>query len=92
MWNEIGTNPIERLRWSDLSNVQRDAAISLGFEDEASWNCWMNHWESFSWKQLHSLELTPYLRSLGWDMDSWNSQYGNPPMKRRQLWAELDGN
>lgn len=40
-----------------------------------------NHWESFSWKQLQSLEITPYLTAF-WDVNSWNAQYGDPPMPR----------
>ena len=110
----MGTNPIEQLRWDDLSDKQKEASIQLGFEDEVSWNCWQvrsryiisasvivstsdlisltalqNHWESFSWKQLFSLKLTPYLNSLGWDINSWNSQYTDPPMARKKDWVDL---
>lgn len=88
-WDVMGSNPIENLRWSDLSDEQKDAASELGYENEVSWNCWMNNWESFSWKQLYTLELTPYLQSLGWDMHSWNAQYSDPPMVRRGKWRDL---
>jgi len=88
-WDVLGSNSIEALRWSDLSDEQKNAARELGFNSQASWNCWMNHWESFSWKQLYTLELTPYLQSLGWDIHSWNAQYGDPPMKRMESWRDL---
>eukprot|EP00571_Detonula_confervacea_P011923 CAMPEP_0172304960 /NCGR_PEP_ID=MMETSP1058-20130122/6291_1 /TAXON_ID=83371 /ORGANISM="Detonula confervacea, Strain CCMP 353" /LENGTH=1111 /DNA_ID=CAMNT_0013016367 /DNA_START=17 /DNA_END=3355 /DNA_ORIENTATION=+ len=88
-WDNLGTNPIESLRWDDLSDKQKNASIELGFEDEVSWNCWMNHWESFSWKQLYTLKLTPYLTSLGWDLNSWNSQHRDTPMARKGDWSEL---
>lgn len=88
-WDNFGTNPIEYLQWDDLSDKQKEAAVELGFEDEVSWNCWMNNWQSFSWKQLHSLQLAKYMVSLGWDMDQWNSQYNNPPAERKGVWDEM---
>lgn len=90
-WDNLGSNPIEHLRWDDLSQKQQDAALELGFDDEVSWNCWINHWESFSWKQLYTLKLTPYLTSLGWDLNSWNRQYRETPVVRKQDWDGLTG-
>jgi len=88
-WNAMGTASVERLRWDDLSEGQRGAARILGFEDDVSWNCWQNNWESFSWKQLYTLKLTPYLTSLGWDQRSWNDQYRDAPMPRYDAWDYL---
>lgn len=39
-WDNLGTNSIEQLRYDDLSEEQKEAAIALGFDDEVSWNCW----------------------------------------------------
>lgn len=41
---------------------------------------------------MYSLELTPYLTSLGWNIDSWNAKYGDPPMPRATTgssWSDL---
>lgn len=86
-WNNLKTNEVEKLRWSDLSERKKSAATKLGF-DEWSWNCWMNNFESFSWKQLYEWELTPYLESLGWSKQKWNAQNG-PPILKRYRWDEL---
>ena len=39
-WDNVGTNYIERLRYEDLSDGQKEAAALLGFEDDIAWNCW----------------------------------------------------
>jgi hypothetical protein len=39
-WDNLGTNPIEFLRYDDLSDKQREASRTLGFVDDRSWNCW----------------------------------------------------
>ena len=86
-WNNFKTNEVEQLRWSDLSERKKSAASRLGF-DKWSWNCWMNNFESFSWKQLYQWELTPYLETLGWNQQRWNGENG-PPISKRYDWDEL---
>jgi len=86
-WENLKTNDVEKLRWSDLSDRKKDAAEMLGF-DEWSWNCWMNNFESFSWKQLYEWELTTYLESLGWNQQRWNGQNG-PPILKTNSWDDL---
>ena len=39
-WDNVGSNSIERLRYEDLSDGQKEAAKLLGFDDEIAWNCW----------------------------------------------------
>jgi len=43
-WDVLGTNPIEFLRYDDLSDGQREAAGIIGFVDGISWNCWQVSW------------------------------------------------
>lgn len=86
-WNNLKTNDVEKLRWSDLSERKKAAATMLGF-DKWSWNCWMNNFESFSWKQLYEWELTPYLETLGWNSQRWNGQNG-PPILKENRWDDL---
>eukprot|EP00986_Skeletonema_menzelii_P020481 scaffold31292_cov154-Skeletonema_menzelii.AAC.1 len=86
-WNNLKTNDVEKLRWSDLSERKKAAATMLGY-DEWSWNCWINNFESFSWRQLYEWELTPYLESLGWNSQRWNSQNG-PPVLKQKRWDDL---
>jgi len=86
-WNNLKTNDVEKLRWSDLSERKRTAATLLGF-DKWSWNCWINNFESFSWRQLYEWKLTPYLESLGWNSQRWNGQNG-PPILKQNSWEDL---
>ena len=89
-WNELGTNQLEDLRWSYLNASQRSSASLLGY-DEPSWNCFQNHFESFSWLQLEEMELDVYFAKLGWDIASWNAAYGDPPVSRLGDWDSLTG-
>ena len=63
-WNELGTNPLENLRWSDLNARQQSSASLLGY-DEPSWDCWLHHYESFSLGEVKELELGVYFSELG---------------------------
>ena len=50
-WDVPGTNPIEFLRYDDLSDGQREAAGIIGFVDGISWNCWQVSWREREMKR-----------------------------------------
>jgi len=70
-WSNPGTAPIEKLRWSELSADQKLGAGSSGFDQE-TWDCYQNHYRSYSWSELASEGVQQYYRALGFDESSWS--------------------
>ncbi|KAL7540132.1 hypothetical protein ACHAXR_009881 [Thalassiosira sp. AJA248-18] len=86
-WNVLGLDTIESRGWGGLTSYEREAAEKVGFT-ELSWDCWQNHFKSYSWDELEFYGLDfPYL-ALGWTELSWNGVEPAPPSKS-MTWKEL---
>mmetsp|Transcript_18323 Transcript_18323/g.39944 ORF Transcript_18323/g.39944 Transcript_18323/m.39944 type:complete len:358 (+) Transcript_18323:66-1139(+) len=71
-WNFLGSNwdGIEALRWKFLSPAQQSSASFIGFS-EPSWDCWMNHYENYTWAELDDATRNSAI-TLGYDEELWN--------------------
>ena len=87
-WNTHGLADIERRRWSDLTSNQRDAAVLLGF-GEKSWDCFINHYESYSWEELESAGVQAQYRGLGWTESHWTQETTESPYTESRWWDML---
>lgn len=72
-WNRPGTNAIETRAYDSLA-AESEATISavrgIGF-DEDTWDCWVNHYEDYSWEELVENGIDVYYMALGWTQTMW---------------------
>jgi hypothetical protein len=87
-WNNHGLAEIERSRWTSLTSNQRDAAVILGF-GEKSWDCFINHYESYSWEELDAAGAQAHYRGLGWTEEHWTQETGESPSTESRWWDML---
>ena len=55
--------------------------------DEDVWDCHVNHYEDYWWKELEEYELDTYFVALGWNENNWNN--GNTSGSEEKDWNEL---
>lgn len=67
-----GTNLVEDLRWSDLTQLQKSGANDIGFVDPDVWDCYQNHYNSYHWAELVQRSLHYHFVALGWSQPAWN--------------------
>jgi len=86
-WNVLGLDAIEKRDWAALTSYESEAAAEIGFS-QLTWDCWQNHFQSYSWDDLtfYGLDL-PYL-ALGWTELSWDGVEAAPPSKGMS-WKDL---
>lgn len=72
-WNKPGSNSIERLSYESIqATPTRIAAVrGIGF-DEDTWDCWVNHYDDYSWAELVSDGLHVHYQALGWTQSLWD--------------------
>lgn len=87
-WNNHGLAEIERQRWSSLAQNQRDAAVKLGF-GEKSWDCFINHYEAYSWDDLAAVGAQDKYRDLGWTEAHWTQTTTEVPYTESLWWGLL---
>lgn len=86
-WNVLGLDAIEGRGWTELTLFESEAATSVGF-DQLSWDCWQNHFKSYTWYDLTFYGLDfPYM-ALGWTELSWDGMEAPPPTASMS-WKEL---
>jgi len=81
-------NPIENFAWNDTRTKETTHmyAAELGY-DEDRWDCCINHYEGFDWKELETNNYTEQidaLSALGWSSES----YGK---RNSSVWPETEG-
>jgi len=76
-WDSHGFDPIEESSWSELDSDEQDGARQLGF-DTYTWDCFIDHYRSFSWDQLEEINVRDSMQVLGWTRDLWGSGLSNP--------------
>lgn len=87
-WNNHGLAPIEKKGWSALSSNERDAAVTLGFT-EGTWDCFINHYEQYSWEDLEARGVQQHYRDLGWSEGHWTHEIEGVPYTEARWWDQL---
>lgn len=72
-WNTPGTNDIERNRFMSMSSSAR-RLISRYIVSPDQWDCYVHHYQSYSWAAMEQHNLHQHLQELGWDMATWQQQ------------------
>mmetsp|Transcript_36199 Transcript_36199/g.65188 ORF Transcript_36199/g.65188 Transcript_36199/m.65188 type:complete len:398 (+) Transcript_36199:75-1268(+) len=90
-WNNHGLAPIEKKGWSSLSSNERDGANLLGFT-EGTWNCFVNHFEDFSWDELAEKGAQEHYEGLGWTQAHWEHTATDVPYTEARWWGQLTDN
>lgn len=87
-WNNFGIARVEKKRWSSLTSNERDGANLLGFT-EGTWDCFVNHYEDYSWEELVEKGVTEYYEGLGWTQDHWEHNAVGVPYTEARWWGQL---
>ena len=86
-WNVHGLAPVETLGWWQFSSDQKAGAEALGFT-ENTWDCYINHYMTYTWDELAAFGLTSSIETLGWSQDSWEGN-GESPDTESKWWGQL---
>lgn len=88
-WNLPGSSPVEKYSWETLHDigVNISDAESLGW-DESQWDCFANHFDDYSWKELAEEGVQQYWQTLGWTRQMWLNQTAGPDSEEKG-WADL---
>jgi len=87
-WNNFGIAPIEKKRWSELTDAQRDGASLLGFT-EGVWDCYQNHYSSYTWTELAEEGIQDHIKNLGWTQSHWEGTADDIPSTEGKWWDLL---
>jgi len=90
-WNNHGIAPIEKKGWDQLTSNERDAASMLGFA-EGTWDCFINHYEQYSWDDLALKGAQAHYRELGWTQAHWEHTITEVPYSEARWWDQLTDN
>eukprot|EP00578_Thalassiosira_sp_NH16_P020111 CAMPEP_0181083060 /NCGR_PEP_ID=MMETSP1071-20121207/3957_1 /TAXON_ID=35127 /ORGANISM="Thalassiosira sp., Strain NH16" /LENGTH=397 /DNA_ID=CAMNT_0023164695 /DNA_START=61 /DNA_END=1254 /DNA_ORIENTATION=- len=90
-WNNHGLAPIEKKGWPALTSNERDAAVTLGFT-QATWDCFINHYEQYSWEELEEKGVQEHYIKLGWTEAHWNHELESVPYTEGRWWDQLTDN
>ena len=85
-WNVLRLAEIEQKGWFQLVYYQEELAKELGFDQE--WDCWINHFDSYSWNDIVSRKIGEHFTALGWTEKAWDGDEG-PPESDSKSWSEL---
>ena len=89
-WNVPGSATIETLDWSSLTDEQKLAIFALGSTGQDQWNCFINHYQGFSWSELVTNGISGPYEALGWNVDNWHgSNSSAPPTSKYTAWVNL---
>ena len=88
-WDNPGTNELEDKRYNKLHSDGRAGAAIFGLNNEAVWDCHINHFSGYLWSELQDANVEVYFSVLGWDQDSWDGGDGDAPESEEKYWKEL---
>ena len=80
-----GTSDLENWRFADLVDNEQAAVEGLGI-NEAMWDCHINHYKGYWWKELEQRQQ--YFVLIGWDMSMWDDGVLTPETHGMK-WDEL---
>mmetsp|Transcript_19167 Transcript_19167/g.27070 ORF Transcript_19167/g.27070 Transcript_19167/m.27070 type:complete len:617 (+) Transcript_19167:818-2668(+) len=70
-WNNLETAHVESLPFAELSPGEQEAVLQLGFVNEEDWDCYMNHYNGYTWDKLEDEDLQQYFVILGYNKKLW---------------------
>lgn len=86
-WNVVGTADVELLAFGSLTTVNQEAAVTLGFSEEV-WDCYVNHYDDYTWADLATEGVQQYFITLGWNENSWIGD-ADPPESDDKFFNDL---
>ena len=86
-WNLPGTNPLEYIALSDQAKGIPEL-LAMGFT-EASWDCFVNHYQYFEWDGLGTQGVQQYYTTLGFTEDTWITRDRTRPEAFDTPWEDL---
>ena len=84
-WDEPGTAEVEELSYETINAPATMKVIGM---NEVTWDCYMNHYEDFSWEELEEEEVQEWYEVLGWTERAWESGIDEPTTEEED-WDEL---
>ncbi|CAB9520884.1 expressed unknown protein [Seminavis robusta] len=78
-WSEVQEADIEKVKYDDLNETQKYGVDALGFGPKEVYDCWIHHYDSYSWEELYAAGVQSYWETLGWNATSWMGVH--PPAK-----------
>ena len=89
-WNLPGTATVERFSWYNLGKARQVDAINIGFDDAAIWDCYINHFQDFTWNRLVQIHRDKFWSVLGYNQTTWQeTQHSFTPSALNKKWAQL---
>ena len=86
-WNNLEISDLESTAFENLSAAEQQGAMALGFDQE-TWNCYMFHYNGYSWNELEDADVAQYLVTLGWTEDNRGGDEDSPDSDDMS-WDEL---
>ena len=74
-------------RW-ELDEDEIIGATSLGYS-QPSWDCWINHYDSYGWIDLVNNGYDLHYSALGWTEAAWE-RIDPPPPSEEKRWDQLN--
>ena len=76
-WSRVYQANVEQIRFDDLTPQDLLAVTSLGFFPRRVYDCWIHHYETYTWEELLIVEeeeatVQSYWEDLGWNQTSWD--------------------
>eukprot|EP00580_Thalassiosira_gravida_P021066 CAMPEP_0201681288 /NCGR_PEP_ID=MMETSP0494-20130426/51036_1 /ASSEMBLY_ACC=CAM_ASM_000839 /TAXON_ID=420259 /ORGANISM="Thalassiosira gravida, Strain GMp14c1" /LENGTH=403 /DNA_ID=CAMNT_0048165029 /DNA_START=494 /DNA_END=1705 /DNA_ORIENTATION=+ len=90
-WNNHGLAPIEHTGWVGLSSNERDGASLLGHTQD-TWDCFINHYEGYSWDDLAEKGVQTHFIELGWTQAHWEHTADTIVPTDARWWGQLTDN
>ena len=87
LWDNLGTNVVEKNTFLNLDSTARKGAMELGFYTH-TWDCFMNHYLSYYWSSFHE-DLKVAIETLGWTEEMWSDESGTSPTSEGTNWVDL---
>mmetsp|Transcript_19166 Transcript_19166/g.27065 ORF Transcript_19166/g.27065 Transcript_19166/m.27065 type:complete len:517 (+) Transcript_19166:81-1631(+) len=87
-WDHPGSAAISKKSFDELTGDKLAAAKGLGFNDD-QWDCYVNHYGSYSWDDLQKKQVQEYFNVLGWTHESWRGDGVARPNTNGKDWEDL---
>lgn len=87
-WNVHGLAPVEKKPWASLTSNERDGASLLGYT-EAQWDCFLNHYEGYTWDELAEEGVQEHYEGLGWSQAHWERTATTIVYTESRWWSQL---
>jgi hypothetical protein len=88
-WETPPFAAIEQTALLDLSAKAQAAALAYGFTED-TWDCFINHYAGYDWKDLVQYDQAKYFEALGWTQNVWDNEIvAQYPATESKTWAML---